>query len=346
MDPATGQEVTKWTQDTKLDPGLQAALDAQIKQQQARSEMATSMTGRMQDEFGRPMDWGGLTGWAQAPQGTNTQTTTNPYGFGPDVRGRAEEGIYQSAASRLDPAWQQREKQMSAQLANQGITQGSGAYSRAMDDMSRQRTDAYQQAMMGAVTGGGAEAQREQAMRLGQEQQGFGQSLQSNAQNYQQQQQAAAFQNQMRQQQLMEEMSKRGFTLNEMNALMSGQQVGMPQFGGYSQAGQAQGADLMGAMQAGYGAQQQQFQNQQAATTGTVGGLASLAAMAMMFSDRRLKQVIKRLDTHTRGFGIYLYRFIGERLPRIGVLAQEVQRYAPELVIERDGVLMVDYSRI
>lgn len=419
VDPATGQPITKWSQSTNLDPRLQQALDSQIDIQNQRSGIAQNLLGRVESEFGQPMQWGQLGAWGQGPaQAGGLQAYTNPYGFGPrletgmgrgaapiqmgldysglqDVQGsgqqrqRAEDAIYQSAASRLDPQWQQRQQSIESDLANRGITRGSDAYSRAMADFGRDRTDAYQQAQMAAITGGGAEAQRNYGMDIGlrqqqatergqlgqfgnqaqqqafqqsieggqarnaalgqgyqfgmnQQQQAFGQQQQAGAQNFQQQLAMSQYQNQLRQQQLQEMIQQRGFSLNEMQALLNGQQVSMPQFGGYSQAGVAEGADLMGAAKAQYSASMDQYNAKQAQTAGLMQGLGSMGSMAMMFSDRRIKADVRRIGRDPRGWGIYSYRFIGERGRRVGVIAQDVQRVAPQLVRVVNGVLAVD----
>ena len=46
---------------------------------------------------------------------------------------------------------------------------------------------------------------------------------------------------------MQEEMQKRGFSLNEMNAILNGQQVGLPSFTPFNQAGRRQGVDYSGA---------------------------------------------------------------------------------------------------
>ncbi len=71
----------------------------------------------------------------------------------------------------------------------------------------------------------------------------FGQRLSANAQNYGQAMGNSAYANQIRQQQLTEAMTQRGFSLNEINALMSGDQVGLPQMPNFAEASAAQPAD-------------------------------------------------------------------------------------------------------
>jgi hypothetical protein len=129
-----------------------------------------------------------------------------------------------------------------------------------------------------------------------------------------------------------------------MNALLSGQQVSNPQFQNFGQAGVAQTPDLLGAASAQYGGALNSQSSSNAARGDLLGGLGSIAAM--YFSDRRVKRNLRRIGTHPRGFGIYRYRYIGERAPRVGVIAQEVRRFMPEAVRVNSGVLMVDYSKL
>lgn len=320
-DPATGKPITQWSQTTNLDPRLQETLDSQLDVERQRSQLAQGLTGRMQSEYSTPMDWGNMQGWNSGPNaygmgaGPQQQNVQMGLDFGgtQNVQGadqsrqRAEDAIYKSSTSRLDPQWNQRQAQMEAQLANKGITAGSSAYTKAMDDFNRQKTDAYQQASMGAITGGGAEAQRNQGMdmalrqqqvgEIGQQgqfgnqaaQQAWMQSLggaqfgqQQQQQSYNQQMQSAQFQNQLRQNQLTEAMQKRGFSLNEINALLNGQQVSMPSFGNYNQATGQQAPDLMGAAQGQYQAQIDQSNASNARSAGMMQGIGSIASTAGM----------------------------------------------------------------
>lgn len=201
-----------------------------------------------------------------------------------------------------------------------------------------------------------------QQMQLGQEQQAFGQGLQANAQNWNQQSQYANYENQLRSQLMNEAIMQRGFGLNEINALLGGQGVQGPTFGGFNQAQMGQTPDYSQAAQQQYNAAYQQQANKNAANSqmmsalgGIVGsfimpgaGTAAGAALGSQLSDRRLKKILRRIGQHPRGFGIYAFRFIGETIgERIGVIAQEVQRVLPEAVIQQpNGLLMVDYAKL
>ena len=70
------------------------------------------------------------------------------------------------ANSRLDPQWQQRQSDLETQLANQGLSRGSPAWDREMQNFQRGRNDAYQSAMNAGILTSGAEAQRAQGMDI------------------------------------------------------------------------------------------------------------------------------------------------------------------------------------
>lgn len=89
-------------------------------------------------------------------------------------RDRIEDTLYQRNTSRLDPQYQDREKQLSSRLAAQGITQGSRAYQTALDDFNRERRGAYDEARQSAILGGGAEQSRLFDMSARQRGQEFG----------------------------------------------------------------------------------------------------------------------------------------------------------------------------
>ena len=94
-------------------------------------------------------------------------------------------------------------------------------------------------------------------------------------------QQFADQQNRLRQQAIAEQMQRRGMSLNEMNALLSGQQVSMPQMPSFQAAGRAETPNILGATQMGYDAALGQYNAQQAGQANMLGGLFSLGSAAM-----------------------------------------------------------------
>lgn len=275
-----------WTQNINLTPEQQASLDSQMRIGQQRSDLAESMFGRSQQEFGSPMDWDQF-GEYQSNLGT-----------GDEARQQAIDEMYEQATSRLDPRMAQSREMQEAQLRNQGLKPGDEAYDYQMARVGENETDAYNQAMYSAIQHGGAEGSRV-----------FGMNKDS-----------AAFGNQVRQAQIAEDMQKRGFSLNEINAILSGQQIAMPNMPGFSQAGVAQGADYTGAARDQYGASMDAFNADQAALNSMMGGAGSMASMFMM-SDRRLKRSIKYVG---RVLGRRFYRWVYVwGVPGFGVIADE-----------------------
>ena len=148
----------------------------------------------------------------------------------------------------------------------------------------------------------------------------------------------ADWQNNARQQAMNEELMQRGTRLNEVNALISGQQVGTPQFQGFNQAGTAATPQMLQAA----GMQGQQAAADASASNAMMGNLIGGAATAYgggMFSDRRLKKNIKRIGEH-QGHNIYSYTYLWG-VDGVGVMADEIPEKYRIRVGEYD---MVDYG--
>lgn len=307
VDAVSGEAVTNWEQMQTLNPELQRALSSQLGLQSGRSEIASGMLGRVGQEFGDQMDWdqfGGMQGLQFDP----TQ-----------MRGRAENAMYDSMASRLDPQYEQAGAKLEVKLRNQGLVPGDQAYDAAMGNFDRAKTDAYQQASRAAIGEGRAES----------------------GQLYGQQTTSADYANKLRQQEITEEMTKRGFSLNEINALITGQQVNNPQFQSFNSAGKAEGPQYLDAAQMGYNAEMDAFSADQAMKQSMMQGAGQAAGM-MAMCDRRLKDLITRIGTF-RGYPLYAFRYLwGEY--GIGVMADEVN---PEAVdVDKDGLIWVNYRKV
>ena len=375
VDPATGQQVTQWNQYTNLSPQLQGALNDQFALQGGRSALAGSFMNRVADEYSKPFDYSNLPQMAGTPSVGTLQTQTNNYtpglstgfNFGsplPQIDSSYRENVANQLMQRMQPTHDYQTKQLETKLANQGLRPGSEAYNRAMNQLGNQQS----LERFNALDQSGNEAQRLFNMQMQTAQQGYNQNLgaaqfnnqalgqasaldlaRMNAQNqamgqqYGLNQQAAQFQNQLRQQAIAEQAQRRGMSLNEMNALLSGQQVSMPTMPSFTAAQRAETPNLLGATQMGYDAQLGASNAQNAAFGNLLGAGAQLGSAAFMFSDRRLKSNIKRVGTHDIGVGIYEYTMMG--IAQRGVIAQEVQAVRPDLVKRHaNGYLMVNYG--
>ncbi len=82
------------------------------------------------------------------------------------------------------------------------------------------------------------------------------------------------------------------------------------------------------------------------APTTTIQPITKTISPTITYSDRRLKQNIKRVGTHPLGIGIYEFDYVwGEHAT--GVMADEVRRVKPEAVLrDASGYDMVDYSKL
>jgi hypothetical protein len=243
IDPGTGDPVTRWSQQQFLTPELQSILNKQIAIQGGRSDLAGLLTGRMQDEFGSSMDWSGLSPLAPTPYSQFTMpegAVGDPNAF----RQQGADASYNAAMSRINPAFQEQRRAAEVKMRNQGLRPGDSAWEAQMSQIGTQENDARNQAIWGAQQAGRAESALNWGQGMQQNQNMFQQALGANQQNYGQAMQGANYANQLRQQQLAETMQQRGYSLNEINALLSGQQVQNPQMPNFMGAQQAQAAPI------------------------------------------------------------------------------------------------------
>lgn len=85
----------------------------------------------------------------------------------------------------------------------------------------------------------------------------------------------------------------------------------------------------------------------QSQNTGLMGMLGfGLQAAPLLFSDRRLKEDIKRVGETDEGLGIFTYKYKGNPTTHMGVMAQDVQKVKPDAVKKVGGYLAVDYGAI
>jgi len=79
---------------------------------------------------------------------------------------------------------------------------------------------------------------------------------------------------------------------------------------------------------------------------GAAGSALSSGAGALfgMFSDKRLKEDAEKVGELYDGQDIYKYRYIGDPIWRIGLMAQDVEKTNPEAVKEIGGFKAVDYN--
>jgi hypothetical protein len=86
----------------------------------------------------------------------------------------------------------------------------------------------------------------------------------------------------LRQAGINEQQQLRGIPLNELNALLTGQQVQSPQFPGFTPAGAQQAPNLLGALQSGYQSDLNASNAQNASSGNFQSGLFGLGAAGLM----------------------------------------------------------------
>jgi hypothetical protein len=156
-------------------------------------------------------------------------------------------------------------------------------------------------------------------------------------------------QNAAQQAELQREAFLRQQPLNEITGLMSGSQIQMPQFQGYSPTSIAPAPLFAGTQAQGqsdmdrYGIQSANANAQNAGLFNLLG--AGGAAGIMKYSDRRLKSNIEKIGTHPLGIGVYEYNIFDRR--ERGVMADEVEAVMPEaVVLHPSGYKMVNYGML
>ena len=310
----TGGEDNNWTQTTTLAPEAQNALDSQLGMQQGRSDIALGLMPHAEEAITKPIDYENMQQFGGAPTGSEfgrmgnapqlqTEFSRDGVPGMPTYNQEYVQNIQNQALDYMRPEMQAAQEGLDAQLAAQGITPGSEAYDRAQrrlaDQQSRDQYNALNTAM--------SQGNQMYANQLAANSQGFGQNmaafqfgntakgqqqgLNQNAlgfnnaisgQEFAQQQAISDYENTLRQAQIAEAQMRQQQPLNNMNALISGQQVAMPNMPAFNTAQRAQGAQYLNAanMQGNYAMQAQQMNNASANSfmngafgmAGTLGG--------------------------------------------------------------------------
>lgn len=185
-------------------------------------QMGYDQGGGIQSTFGTGGPLTSNVGPSQVQTGLNYGGTFNPGDFNQTVKAAAD-AQYSQAASRLDPQFTQQQNDLIARLQNSGIAVGSDAYNREMDNFGRTRTDAYNQAAYSA-----------QAAGLAAQQQGYGQSLNTRAQQVGETTTAGEFGNRAAGQIFGMDMSNANLN-NTAQGQQYQQNLGAAQFGNQSQ---------------------------------------------------------------------------------------------------------------
>lgn len=259
-----------WTQITTLDPAEQANLDRQRSLTNQALGIGQSQLTNIGNTLSTPLNFSSL--------GAIPNLNLASLGAGPnasDYQGpnsQTTDTIYNAYTSRLAPQWDREREAVESRLATQGVNVQTNpeAYSRALEDFNKSRTDAYQMALAQAVGSGVQENSNAFNRALAGRQQGVSELGQT-------------YNSQMggRQQGMQEMLTLRNQPINELAALLgTSGGVNTPQFGATPQVNVA-APDVMGANSMAYNAQQNTYNQQQQSRNAAMGAAGSLAGVGL-----------------------------------------------------------------
>ena len=408
----------KYQQTTSLNPQVQGILDQQLKNQQQQQNISGNLLGNVANQYSKPIDTSGVgkldygvspgmsaalnTAYTHsagpASQAATGKYVTNVGNGGGDVQRTlgdwsnipgviqgAQDAAYQNQMAYLNPQFKNQSNDLQAQLAAQGITQGSAAFDRAQSELARNQTFSQQQAQNAAFGQGlnagntafGMNLQSGQFANQAQ-QQGFDQAL-ANAglANH-----AADAQTQINLANMAAQNQQGMFNANLNNSALTQNYNNLLNQAGVNNAAHAQGmqdvyaqynqplqtynalqsgaqpqmpsfGNVPGANVAGTdiaGINNQAYQNQVGYHNGLMGDIGSLVqAGSYLFSDKRLKENIDKVGKTPGGNNVYEYNYKGDpdKQRMRGVMAQELMKKQPDAVAKTpSGYMAVDYSKV
>jgi hypothetical protein len=319
--PLGGQTVTFGEGDQPtitqtLTPDAQSTLEAQQRVQRSLANLGEQGIGTARTALANP--------FSPNSQGLQLRIDTSNLARMPVNAGTTGQ---EAIMARLAPQLERQDAATRSRLLNQGLVPGGEAYENAMISENQRKNDLLTQAVV----------------------QGIGLDTNTRAQGFNEASSEMAAQNAAQQAELQREAFLRQQPLNEITGLMSGSQIQMPQFQGYSPTSIAPAPLFAGAQAQGqsdmdrYGIQSSNVNAQNAGLFNLLG--AGGAAGIMKYSDRRLKSNIEKIGTHPLGIGVYEYNIFDRR--ERGVMADEVEAVMPEaVVLHQNGYKMVNYGML
>lgn len=145
---------------------------------------------------------------------------------------------------------------------------------------------------------------------------------------------------------VQEALTERNQPINEITALLSGSQVSQPQFTGVNMP-TIPTTDVAGIINTNYQQRQQNAQMETQQQNALLGGLFGLGAAGLYkWSDKRLKEDVKKIGETKTGLGLYSYKYKGSDKREVGLMAQDVVKKKPEAVKKApSGLMAVNYDK-
>lgn len=290
-----------YTQTTSLSPEQQALKAGQNALSQNLMGVAGDSINRVGDMMGSQFDMSGVHDLQYAPGvvqnaraglPNSTISTQGLQGLNSGTEAGRDQ-VIQAIMSRNQPDLDRARHAEEQKLLQSGMERGTEGWQTSQDQLGRNENDAH----MAAILAGGQEQSRlaglESSIRgqqFGERGQVAGFENQTADKNFSQQNtldtqlnallgRNVGLNNDTRQQAISQEAYLRSLPLNEINALRTGSQVSAPQFGSYYTGGNAGAADLMGATDSAYKANQANTASGNAQSAENAAMAMSVAAM-------------------------------------------------------------------
>lgn len=260
--------------------------------------------------------------WTQGPNGQWTQTGSASGGLADAIRNLSSQAGRQGALGTGDQAREQAINAIYGQAVSRLDPQWQQRENQAMTRLANQGLDPGSEAYENAM--GALSRERNDA---------YSSAMNSAIQGGTAAQQATFQQN------LAAQMAP----YQQLSALqgLSGQAR-------YTPAGSAQAVQYLPAASALYGGQMDQYSSDQAGKNSLLSAATGMGAAAAL-SDARLKDDIERYEIDFApgvSFASWTWKDDPSRTPYLGVIAQDVAAVRPDAVVERDGILMVNYAKL
>ncbi|WP_417814051.1 hypothetical protein [Thalassospira alkalitolerans] len=255
----------KWTQTQTLSPDQQQQFDT-------TNQIGNSVLGQAQQYAGalpnQSFSYDGAPAYQSSLDRSGLADVPTDIGAYQD---QAQQAAYDRTMGMLNPQFEQQNESLTQRLADQGIMQGSEAYTRAVDDFNRNKNDAMLSASQDAIMTGDALAGSM-----------FNRGLTSRQQGISERTTDLNLNNAARSNYANENLTTRNQNLNELAALLQGSPaLQMPSGSGGAAVG-AQAPDVMGAYNTANNNALAQYQSSQANQGAMLGGLSNLGMYALM----------------------------------------------------------------
>lgn len=324
--------IPTWSVNQTLSPDQQKLLDLQETAGRNLGNLAVDQSAKLNNLLGTRLDPSklpqGVTTAANAPSLMNADYSNN---FSED-RQRVENALM----GRLNPQIERDRNSLLTRLANQGVTSGSEAYNNELNQFGQQTNDARMQAVLSA----GQEQQRmfQEAIDSANQRNAVTQG------NYENRNTQDSAQQALRQQAFQEQVALRNQPISEITSLLGGSAPTIPQFQQWN-PGHVSDTPVGQYVYDSAKLANQQYLSQYGSQMSGMYGLGStLLGGLFSFSDRRLKQNIRKVGKLDNGMTVYAYSMFGGPV-QIGLMADEVEAVKPEAVAQIGEFKAVDYGR-